>query len=196
MTTRLPPYETAIFVKAPCSHRAWNASLSRCAWPLLIRSLATAASLNEGFPEIRHRCLRVALPVAIACQLFYRFLRETSKTNVGVWKETTESAPTLQLSRVAIGKRHKKWHITAGSDNVRFRRDANISNSELLRLSTPTPKADSRRRVRRRQMQQQVIRDCVRKRMTVLFLYLIGITIVYFIWASTSIEVEVQWAAD
>ena len=28
MTTRLPPYETAIFVKAPCSHRAWNASFA------------------------------------------------------------------------------------------------------------------------------------------------------------------------
>ena len=77
-------------------------------------------------------------------------VREISKANEGVWKETTESAPTLQLSRMAIGKRHKKWHITAGSDNGRFRRDANIS-------TTPTPKADSRRRVRRRQM--QVIRN-------------------------------------
>ena len=190
MTTQLPPYETAIFVKAPCSHRAWNASLSRCAWPLLIRSLATAA----GFPEIRHRCLRVALPVAVACQLFYRFLRETSKTNERVWKETTESAPTLQLSRVAIGKRHTKWHITAGSDNVRFRRDANISNSELRQLRRRTPAAESAGD----RCKSYVIRDCVRKRMTVLFLYLIGITIVYFIWASTSrpIEVEVQWAAD
>ena len=79
MTTRLPPYETAIFVKAPCSHRAWNASLSRCAWPLLIRSLATAASLNEGFPEIRHRCLRIALPVAFACQLFIGFTQNKWK---------------------------------------------------------------------------------------------------------------------
>ena len=44
------------------------------------------------------------------CRLCYRFshnVRETSKTNEGVWKETTESGPTLQLSRVAIGKRHK-----------------------------------------------------------------------------------------
>ena len=130
MTTRLPPYETAILVKSPCSHRAWNASLSRCAWPLLIRSLATAASLNEGFPEIRHRCLRVASPVAIACQLFYRFLRETSKTNEGVWKETTESAPTFQLSRVAIGKRHKKWHITADSDAMPTFQTVNYANSE------------------------------------------------------------------
>ncbi len=189
MTTRLPPYETAIFVKAPCSHRAWNASLSRCAWPLLIRSLATAANLNEGFPEIRHRCLRVAS----GCdRLFYRFLRETSKTNEGVWKETTELAPTLQLSCVAIGKRHTKWHITAGSDNFRFRRDANISNSELRQLRRRTPAAESAGD----RCKSYVIRDCGRKRMTVLFLYLIGITIVYFIWASTSIEVEVQWAAD
>ena len=85
---------------------------------------------------------------------------ETSKTNEGVWKETTESAPTLQLSRVAIGKRHKKWHITAGSDNVRFRRDANISNSELRQLRRRTP-GD--------RCKSYVIRDCVRKRMTVYF---------------------------
>ena len=57
-------------------------------------------SLYEGFPEIRHRCLCVALPVAIVCRLFYRCshnVRETSKTNEGVWKETTETAPTLQF---------------------------------------------------------------------------------------------------
>ena len=77
-----PPYSSRH--PAPTVCRAWNASLSRCAWPLLIRSLATPASLNEGFPEIRHRCLRIALSVVIACQLFYRFshnVRETSKTN-------------------------------------------------------------------------------------------------------------------
>ena len=123
MTTRLPPYETAIFVKAPCSHRAWNASLSRCACPLLIRSLATAASLNECFPEIRHRCLRhVALPVAIACQVFYRFHTMSDKPPnqmKGFGRKLLSRRRHFSLSRVAIGKMHKKWHITAGSDNVR-----------------------------------------------------------------------------
>ena len=145
MTTWLPPYETVIFVKAPCSHRAWNASPSRCAWPLLIRSLATAASLNKGFHEIRHRCLRVCF--AAGCELasystvFTQFPRNL-QNNKGVWKETTESAPTLQLSRVVIGKRHKKWHITDGSDNVRFRRDTKISKSELRQLQRRTPAGD------------------------------------------------------
>ena len=186
MTTRLPPYETAIFVKAPCSHRAWNASVSRWAWPLLIRSLATAASLNEGFPEIRHRYLRIALPVAIACQLFIGFT-QCPRNLQNKWRG-------LELSRVAVGKRHKNWHITAGSDNVRFRRDgdANISNSALRQLWRRTPAAESTGD----KCKSYVIRDCVRKRMTVLFLYLIGITIVYLIWASTSIAVEVQWEAD
>ena len=95
-------------------------------------------------------------------------------------------------SVITRGHRDKKWHITAGSDNVRFRRDANISNSELRQLRRRTPAAESAGD----RCRSYVIRDCVRKRMTVLFLYLIGITIVYFIWASTSIEVEVQWAAD
>ena len=66
--------------------------------------------------------------------------------------------------------------------------DANISNSELRQLRRRTPAAESAGD----RCKSYVIRDCVRKRMTVLFLYLIGITIVYFIWASTSIEVEVQ----
>ena len=141
MTTRLPPYETAIFVKAPCSHRAWNASLSRCAWPLLNPFIGYRSQPEWGLsrdpPSLFTRS------VAGCDRLFYRFLRETSKTNEGVWKETTESAPTLQLSRVAIGKRHNKWHITDGSDNVRFRRDANISNSELRQLRRRTPAAES-----------------------------------------------------
>ena len=41
-TTRLPPHEAA--------------SLSRCTWLTLIRSLATPASEKEGFPHFRHRC--------------------------------------------------------------------------------------------------------------------------------------------
>ena len=80
-------------------------------------------------------------------------VRETGKTNEGVWKETTESAPTLQLSRVVIGKRHKKWHITAGSDNVRFISiQTRYGYQNIKKWTTPTPKADSRRR------QMQVIR--------------------------------------
>ena len=119
--------------------------LSRCAWPLLIRSLATAASLNEGFPEIRHRCLRVALPVAIACQLFYRFhtMSEKPPKQMKVFgRKLLSRRRHFSLSRVAIGKRHKKWHITAASDNVRFRRDAKISKSELRQLRRRTPAGD------------------------------------------------------
>ena len=48
--------------------RAWEAWLLRCAWPSLglIRSLATKASEEEGFPEIRHCCI------------FYRVFRAMS----------------------------------------------------------------------------------------------------------------------
>ena len=120
--------------------------LSRCAWPLLIRSLATAASLNKGFHEIRHRCLRVAFHCRLrslaSYSIVFKQCPRNLQNNKGVWKETTESAPTLQLSRVVIGKRHNKWHITAGSDNVRFRRDTKISKSELRQLQRRTPAGD------------------------------------------------------
>ena len=110
MTTWLQPYETAIFVKAPCSHRAWNASLSRCAWPLLIRSLANAASLNEGFPEMRHRCLRIALPVAIACQLFY-------------WFHTMSEKPPKQMKgfgrKLLSRRRHFSYHAWPSGKGIK-----------------------------------------------------------------------------
>ena len=54
-----------------------------------------------------HMC-SILMPVAIACRLFYRFshnVRETSKTNKGVWKETTESSSTLQF--IMRGHREK-----------------------------------------------------------------------------------------
>ena len=72
--------------------RAWEAWLLRCVWPSLglIRSLATKASEEGVFPEIRHCCI------------FYRFFRTMSdniaKQMKGFWKETTESAPIPQFS--------------------------------------------------------------------------------------------------
>ena len=123
-----------------CRHiRQDNASLSRCAWPLLVRSLATPASLNEGFsqnPPSLFTC-SILMPVAIACRLFYRFshnVRETSKTNKGVWKETTESSSTLQFIMRGHREKAQKWQITAGPDNVRFRRDAKNWKSEQRQL--------------------------------------------------------------
>ncbi len=145
MTTRLPPYETVIFVKAPCSHRAWNASFALRV--TAVNPFIGYRSQPEwGLSEIRHRCLCVALQVAIACQLFYRFHTMSEKPPLkqmkGFGRKLLSRCRHFSLSRVAIGKRHKKWHITAGSDNIRFRRDANISKSELRQLRRRTPAGD------------------------------------------------------
>ena len=77
-------------------------------------------------------------PVAIACRLFYRVshnVRETSKTNKGVWKETTESSSTLQFTCVAIGKRHKSGKsppgpTTSDSDAMPKTEKVNSANSK------------------------------------------------------------------
>ena len=78
------------------------------------------------------------------------------------------------------GKGIKVAYITAGSGNVRFIRDAK-------KWTTSAPKADSRRR------QMQVITYNTRYGIVFgsawrFYIYLIGITIVYFIWASTTVE--------
>ena len=89
MTTRLPPYETTMDIhqgtllpqSAEPGTPFFRAARDCCYYSV---HWLSQPGLNKGFPGIRHHCLRVALPVAIACQLLYRFshnVRETSKTN-------------------------------------------------------------------------------------------------------------------
>ena len=96
----LPPQEDAIFVGTQWSHMLERLDFA-IAWPSLglIRSLATKASEEDGFPEIRHCCA------------FYRVFRTILicpimlQKNEGLLKETTESAPTPQFST--------SWHREA-----------------------------------------------------------------------------------
>ena len=68
--------------------RAWEAWLLRCARPSLglIRSLATKAGEEEGFPEIRHCCI------------FYRGFRTMSDTVAKQMKGFERKLPSRHLS--------------------------------------------------------------------------------------------------
>ena len=101
----------AIFVK--------TTPLSRCAWPLLVRSLATPASLNEGFPKIRHRCLRVAFwcrlrSLAGYSIVFHTMSEKPPKQIKGFGRKLLSHRRHFSLSCVAIGKRHKSGKSPPG----------------------------------------------------------------------------------
>ena len=126
-----------------CRHiRQDNASLSRCAWPLLVRSFATPASLNEGFsqnPPSLFTC-SILMPVAIACRLFYRFshnVEKPPKQIKGFGRKLLSHRRHFSLSCVAIGKRHKSGKsppgpTTSDSDAMPKTEKMNSANSKGL----------------------------------------------------------------
>ena len=96
-----------------CRHiRQDNASLSRCAWPLLVRSLATQPAWMRAFPKIRHRCLRVAFwcrlrSLAGYSIVFHTMSEKPPKQIKGFGRKLLSHRRHFSLSCVAIGKRHK-----------------------------------------------------------------------------------------
>ena len=103
-----------------CRHiRQDNASLSRCVWPLLVRSLATPASLMMAFPKIRHRCLRVAFwcrlrSLAGYSIVFHTMSEKHPKQIKGFGRKRLSYRRHFSLSCVAIGKRHKSGKSPPG----------------------------------------------------------------------------------
>ena len=107
-------------------------------------------------------------PLASYSIVFHTMSEKPPKQMKGFGRKLLSRRQHVTLSRVAIGKRHK-CGISVYHHRVR-------QCLIQTRCQKVTPKADPRRR----QMQvitynTQYLRDCVRKRMTVLFLYLIGI---------------------
>ena len=91
----LPPQEDAIFVGTQWSHMLERLDFA-IAWPSLglIRSLATKASEEDGFPEIRHCCT------------FYRFFVQCPIKMKDFYRKLPSRRRHLSLARADI-VRHK-----------------------------------------------------------------------------------------
>ena len=93
--------EDAIFVGTPWSHmlcRAWEASLSRCAWPSLIHSI--------GYPNQRERGLsRDTSSMFILVFFFHTMFDKPQKQMKGFGRKLLSRRRHLSYERVAIGRR-------------------------------------------------------------------------------------------
>ena len=190
MTTRLPPYETAIFAKAPCSHSLYSRERHSFALrvtavnPFIGYSGQPEWGLSRDAPSLfTHSVvgwdrLPVILSFFTQCPINLQNKWRGLEGNYWVGADTSVYHAWPSGKGIKVAYHHR-------SDNFRFRCDAK-------KWTTPTPMADSRRR--QMQVIERIIRNsglCSEGHDVFIIRYH------YFIRASTtSIDVEFQWTAD
>ena len=94
--------------RACCVEPAWEASLSHCVWPPLIRSLITPASDKEGFPAFFDPPSLSTRRVGSYLIVFPRTMSDKPpKQMKALGRKLLSRRRHLSLARAAIGKTHK-----------------------------------------------------------------------------------------